>query len=95
VPLASGTGVVLCWFSLKWREGALRQLVGQYFRRWKRWGLSGVWDAEQHLADEVSQGLLGPTVSSEVKRLSCAFSRERILLCCIRNASTDLCDLAG
>jgi hypothetical protein len=45
-------------------------------------------DAKQHLADEVSQGLLRPTVSSEVKQLSCAFSRERILLCCIGDAFT-------
>ena len=33
------------------------------------------------------KGLLRPAVSSELKRVSCAFSRDRILLCCIGDAS--------
>ena len=33
------------------------------------------------------KGLLRPMVSSELKRMSCAFSRDQILLCCTGDVS--------
>jgi hypothetical protein len=95
VPILEANFSLACWRSgevgLLGQGGTLKAAHWRYLNGRIPTGL----DAEQHLVDEVSQGLPRPTVSSEVKRLSCAFSRERILLCCIETPPHDLADLAG